>query len=633
MLCATQDSKDVEAGPLSEELDEDMDVETDLLTAYVSPLFAKHWRIKEPLSWEERHANLLARVDKVFDEIDGADGSAADLKLTRAEVEKKLTSDNELEEYMVLSGRKTSAIFDEIDENHDGEITKDEFRKILTARGHAYSIEWLEEQVVWHELRNREIGMNDDVERDPLTGELTSTRDLGHPHPTWCLLFEVQKDKKGRPTRFITNECAELCNRMWAAQLSVDMRRSVDKGEVLILVGISNRILREEAEEMTALRMRLAKTKGTIYYDDDYHEHYARYTRHLLGPTGDMFVFDDEKGTASDEFAGEEYTTIWTSALKQQVIQHRMHSKGIDVETRMRMASLKKQLATCRKRVDRGQMIRSQRLKSLLTAAGAFRLRCNEIMGDRVALLAKQCLADPTFTLYPDAAMYSCTPVRQENGVIVDHESKPVPGKAADIARMQLKAGNEHMLASGLPVLTYADVKDAISQLESYHAPGGPGEGEVFVGSLQMVFPLHDEEELHFLRNNWGSWGLMFKLRVSAFPDEGEHSLAMGDPAVVEESVTFLGMPTGFLYQPINEIRDYFGDGTAMYFMWLEIYAKALWLASILGVPTMINQWMSSGGVVSNVSPRCDSSSFGVNVERGFWRWAPPFCLSTTAGR
>lgn len=590
----------------------------DLLDGYNSPLFSKEWRMQQPISWKEREGALLQRVDELFDEIDGEGG---DQKLSRQEVQKKLEADDLLREYMSLTGRPTTAIFDELDANGDDEISRDEFRKLLTARGHSYSIRWLEEQVVWHELQNRTAGMNDDVERDLRTGKLVSCRDLGHPHPSWCLVFSMLKDEEGRTTDFVSNECAELCNRMWAANLSVDMRRSLDKDEVLILVGISNRILRAEAQEMPLLRMRLAKTKGTICYNESYHEHYTQYTRHLLGETGDMFVFDED-GKPTEDFAGEEYTTIWTSAVKQQVIHHRMLSKGIDLETRIAMPSLKKQISTCRKRVNHGKMMRAQRLKSLLTAAGAFRLRCDEIMGDRVALLAKQCLADPTFTLYPDEAMYSGTPVRQANGVVNDRESTLVPGKVAQIARMQLKVCNEHMLANGLPVLTYADLNEALSELETYHAPGGRGQGEQFVGSLQMMFPLHDEEELHFLRDNWGSWSLMFKVNVKAKPVEGGNTLAMGHPGLIEQPVRFLGVPTGFLHQPIDEIRDYFGDGTAMYFSWLEMYAKALWVASIFGIPTMLNQWISAGGVVRTVYTLFSSlvvttNALGAEVEYG----------------
>jgi hypothetical protein len=587
----------------------------EILETYTSPLYDKSWRMKQPQKWEDRRTALVNRVSELFTKIDGpAHGGEMDGKLTRAELEDKLMCDDELENYMVLCGRDTKNIFNEIDGNHDGLVSREEFHEILTARGHSYSIAWLEEQVVWHERAAREKGMNDDVERDEHTGELVSCRDLGHPHPSLCLLLSVQEDDEGQPTRFVTNETAELCNRLWAAGLSVDMRMSVDKCEVMVLIGISNMILREEAQEMSSLRMRLTKTKGMIEYEPDYHEYYTRQKRHLLGMSGDMFVFD-EKGKVTDEFAGEEYTTVWTSALKQQVIKHRMKSKGLDVETRMRLASLDHQLATCRKRVDKGLMMRAQRLKELLTGAGAFRLHCDEIMGNHIDLLARQCLADSTFTMYPDSEMYEGEPVRQENGVVDDSQSKLKPGGTARMARMQMKACDEHLIAAGLPTLQYDDIRQVIDELETYHAPGGAGHGEIFVGSLQMVLPLHDEEELSLLRKHWGSWGLMFKMVYKVKPNEGEFTLAKGDPALLEVSTKYWELiPTGFLHQPIDEIRDYFGDGTGMYFSWLEVYTKALAMASIFGIPTMFNQWLSEGGVVSTYSSSTTSISNPVQL-------------------
>ena len=37
-----------------------------------------------------------------------------------------------------------------------------------------------------------------------------------------------------------------------------------------------------------------------------------------------------------------------------------------------------------------------------------------------------------------------------------------------------------------------------------------------------------------------------------------------------------------------------------MYFAWLETYTKALAWASIIGIPTMMNQWLTEGGVDQN---------------------------------
>ena len=36
--------------------------------------------------------------------------------------------------------------------------------------------------------------------------------------------------------------------------------------------------------------------------------------------------------------------------------------------------------------------------------------------------------------------------------------------------------------------------------------PSGPGGKEVFVGSMLMFFPTHQDQELEFLKTSWGSW-------------------------------------------------------------------------------------------------------------------------------
>ena len=46
--------------------------------------------------------------------------------------------------------------------------------------------------------------------------------------------------------------------------------------------------------------------------------------------------------------------------------------------------------------------------------------------------------------------------------------------------------------------------------------------------------------------------------------------------------------PANLTYQPLEEIRDYFGDGIGMYFSWLGTYTKALFAMSILGNVVML---------------------------------------------
>ena len=46
------------------------------------------------------------------------------------------------------------------------------------------------------------------------------------------------------------------------------------------------------------------------------------------------------------------------------------------------------------------------------------------------------------------------------------------------------------------------------------------------------------------------------------------------------------------MYQPLDEIRDYFGDDNAIYFSWLATYTRALGFAGIWGTITMVEQWV-----------------------------------------
>ncbi|XP_044273216.1 anoctamin-10 isoform X3 [Varanus komodoensis] len=73
-------------------------------------------------------------------------------------------------------------------------------------------------------------------------------------------------------------------------------------------------------------------------------------------------------------------------------------------------------------------------------------------------------------------------------------------------------------------------------------------------GILIQIFPLHDTEELKKLRHTWyGQWK--------------------------------------FSYQPLNEIRCYFGETIAFYFAFLEYITFALIPMAIIGIPYYIFDW------------------------------------------
>jgi hypothetical protein len=71
-------------------------------------------------------------------------------------------------------------------------------------------------------------------------------------------------------------------------------------------------------------------------------------------------------------------------------------------------------------------------------------------------------------------------------------------------------------------------------------------------GVISKFYPLHDPEELKWLVHNWTSPKKMFS------------------------------------FQPLDRIRDYFGEEVAMYFGWLGFYTTILWIASLPGTAVFV---------------------------------------------
>lgn len=80
---------------------------------------------------------------------------------------------------------------------------------------------------------------------------------------------------------------------------------------------------------------------------------------------------------------------------------------------------------------------------------------------------------------------------------------------------------------------------------------------------VKDVFPLHDIYELAYLRRQWTT---------------------MSVPANALKRCNFQGMTA----QPIDSIRDYYGEQPAMYFAFLENYTNSLKFPAVLGLLTLV---------------------------------------------
>jgi len=120
---------------------------------------------------------------------------------------------------------------------------------------------------------------------------------------------------------------------------------------------------------------------------------------------------------------------------------------------------------------------------------------------------------------------------------------------------------------------------------------------------IDDYFPLADEQELEWLVHVWADPKLLVQ-RVSA---EANSFLADTD-----ESKKFTGFDASNLTeQPIEDIRNYFGEQIALYFAFVRIYTNQLLWPTLLGVLTMI------GHVENNVEGNPIALPYSIYIS--FW--------------
>ena len=297
------------------------------------------------------------------------------------EVQASIAKNDDLLQALKLAGKAHGDLIDALDADHDGTVTLEEFKTCLDTIGHNYSVHWLEEQLAWHQqnIRVRQLHSRDTVQPD---GSVVQ-QDLGPIDITWALLFEKEKTDEGHPTELVSQETVEVVQNIWKLDLHAEMRISIDHGEILILVGIPHKIMREEAEHMD-LQLRLKVTRGVTEYREIYHQWYARYPART-------------KPGRSAARAGQ----IFASYHKQLAVMHRLKRHGQDYAFRMGLPTVHTMLSRISKRAADRQPLRAAKLKELLTAVGAYREGVESEMCAEIAVLAAQVLADPFFMCFP----------------------------------------------------------------------------------------------------------------------------------------------------------------------------------------------------------------------------------------
>ena len=270
----------------------------------------------------------------------------------------------------------------------------------------------------------------------------------------------------------------------------------------------------------------------------------------------------------------EDEHRIFTSALRQRLVKRRIGKFcGINMEQRLRAPAAASTLSWMEDHaVKKRSKIRSMRVHEMLTACGGYRPHSDQTFPKNkngvnvVAKLGNQFLADPQFVLDPK-----------------DGDSPPLDQK---------------MVASGLSPVTYEELEQVVDILRHWTDPmTGPGRGEKFVGTFRSYFPLHHHEELQYLKNQWGSFRVLTLAKSSGYRENGDlDGYAFGHPENIPHEHSF---PFSWAWQPIHEIRDYFGEDCALYYSWLGHYTSMLFLCMSFGCVVMAVQ-PYYGGVDKN---------------------------------
>ena len=132
----------------------------------------------------------------------------------------------------------------------------------------------------------------------------------------------------------------------------------------------------------------------------------------------------------------------------------------------------------------------------------------------------------------------------------------------------------------------------AIEEMERYDQEGMAH----FIGHMLSYFPLHCDAELQPLLDRWSTFAVFKTLHV--------HEKSLVVPGVSYGNVQ-PSKQIACLYQPLDEIRDYFGEPTALYFAFAGTYCRSMLYPAVLSILTealhrlrVYPQWVLDSGLV-----------------------------------
>ena len=398
--------------------------------------------------------------------------------------------------------------------------------------------------------------------------------------------------RNAEKTLRISHEAWLCAEQILASDLTFRHVIPIDGRHLILAVGACHDILVDEAANQSML-MRCQETKGALAFHPDLLRFYAsnhgglnefnegNWNRRQLEDADDHWKADDQLSELQLLARRSAEKRIFTSAQAQRLVMSRLRRLGRYFPDRMTKFGSQNDpdqqlLSDLTKRsVVKYKPINGTMLENALLAFGGFRPQNHAVFPDArnvpiIHNLAKLIVLDDQFNLTPQDGMKSL---------------KMIP---PDLE------------------LTYEHVSDLVGILDKWKA--GKGREEVWFGTLKSYFPLHVESELKYLKAEWGSPKVLFRRVIIGYSPESQPRVYDEGPPKQMEMNTFgssgnllheHAFPMSVTYQPLEEIRDYFGDDLGLYFSWIGLYTRMLTVCSIFGIFVMMAQPFY-GGVEKN---------------------------------
>lgn len=532
------------------------------IRAWLARRIANHVRDEQAAIASYSEAKSSAHWGMRFKNPKASCGCAAKMKIEKSKEGDRLSVPEKDFEYKYC-GKCTDPKFGPVQQSASGRIT-----------GHltTNTMKWVLEK------RDRALMAEIDARtmQNYTAGGHGEKQHLGDVAMAWAFVFAVDQSelKKVRSPDvelyeddaggLIPLQAWQIINQLFLTGFHIDADIAKDQKSLIVQIGLPYQELEAEADAIS-IGMRLFMTKGVCGFKK---ELLPRFPKHKYLP---------HEATDIDT----KLETCFTSAHRQQLTMSVLKRRTrIYPEVLMRGKKKADMLKNVKNKMKNRKEIRSHDLYGLLRAFGAYREHAEHLFGHAVHAVSKEVVEHPWLV---------CSKPRLE--------AAEDDGTAALSTRSTFDRSD----------LSWKDVEKTVAILEAWQATPR-GSSEEFVLSLQRYMPLHDKQKLKYFEEVWGSFSLITGCNFpEALEEETTAELPLYHPH--NEKVKHFAL----MYNPVGEIRDYFGDEIALYFAWVGMYVQCLVFPSTLGVFTFVLR------LVNNESNDQDSLKIPYTIFFAIW--------------